>query len=84
MGSIVDHSLEKVKDTQLKEARQLWEAEYPDDAFDVDPNQVNHKYLDPTFLDPFSYDIIAAANRQKEFYYQVSSIIIYFNCHPLT
>ena len=73
VGAIVDHTLPSKPGNKLsQEIASLWNAEYPDDPFEVDIRldaPVNPKYVDGRT--DFSYDIIAAADRQKEFYYQV-------------
>ena len=74
-GFVVDHTLlrnEKGKKKSLQETRDLWQKQYPDHPFEVplDPSQVTPSYRDGETS--FSYDILAAASRQKEFGYQVS------------
>lgn len=78
-GVIVDHSLEgneKTRKKLMQEAKQLWQKEYPNDPFEVElnPESVIAKYRDGRT--DFSYDILAAAGRQKEFGYQVRQRII--------
>ena len=75
VGVIVDHSLDKAmknRPKQMSESSELWRMEYPDDPFEVEITPgacANSKYVNGTTN--FSYDIIAAADRQKEFFYQV-------------
>ncbi|KAI8763943.1 glycine-rich domain-containing protein 2 [Biomphalaria glabrata] len=74
-GKIIDHTLErneKQKYAALQETRSLWQREYPNEAFEVElnPISVNPKYTKGKTN--FSYDIVDAALRQKEFGYQVS------------
>ena len=81
-GFVVDHTLlrnEKAKKKSLLETKELWQKEYPDHPFDValDPSQVIPSYRDGETS--FSYDIISAASRQKEFGYQVIIFIVKLN-----
>ena len=69
----------KEKAKHAGETERLWAAAYPDDPFVVDLSpgaEVNAKYTSGS--PSFSYDIIAAADRQKEFYYQVGEIVSEF------
>ncbi|XP_059140779.1 uncharacterized protein LOC131928710 [Physella acuta] len=74
-GVIVDHTLERNKSTRskmLQETKRLWEKEYPNDPFEMD---LNTGFLIQQYKNgqtTFSYNILEAAGRQKEFGYQVS------------
>lgn len=55
----------------LEKAKYLWEKEYPDEPFEIDPNQppnvlTNYK------KSKIRYDLEEACYRQSKFYYQVS------------
>ena len=57
---------------QKSETSTLWRSEYPNDPFEVDLSpgaKTNDAYVKGNT--DFSYNIIDAADRQKEFYYQV-------------
>ncbi|CAL1535156.1 unnamed protein product, partial [Lymnaea stagnalis] len=74
-GKIVDHTLDrnaKSKAQVLDETRELWNKEFPNEPFEVElnPSLVNPKYRNGGT--DFSYNILEAAGRQKEFGYQVS------------
>ncbi|KAK7484147.1 hypothetical protein BaRGS_00024636 [Batillaria attramentaria] len=72
VGTIVDHHLfsQKERAKRLNRSRTLWTSEYPHQPFDQDPGCPE----DPRASAPskLTYDIIAAAERQSVFFYQVS------------
>ena len=55
---------------QQQKARSLWQAEYPREPFHVELNS-DLFYTDDDLPSRLSYDIMAAATRQRTFYYQV-------------
>ena len=74
VGKIIDHKLysEKDRSKKLATSRQIWEAAYPKEPFDLDLKNFRGREEASGRSTKITYDIVASALRQKEFYYQVS------------
>lgn len=75
VSKIVDHApLGGVHlENGLERAKSLWEKEYPDEPFEVDPSQSpDLSKFDKTKSKLQQYDLEEASYRQSKFYYQIS------------
>ena len=74
VGSVINHKLKTLNEyeSDKKKSKILWENKYPDVPFDVDITRKMHGSAELGFESKIAYDVIAAAGRQKEFFYNVS------------
>lgn len=71
VGKLVNHALysEQARQIKLQKSRELWTKAYPNEPFEIPPNSDEPC---PEYKSQLSYDIVAAAARQRVFLYQVS------------
>ena len=63
----------KMKDETLKETTQkLWVETYPNEQYEIRVQDYNSIVRDIKYEQKSGYNLIAAAERQREFYYNVS------------
>ena len=77
VGVTVNHKLmsEKERERSLETSKQVWTTKYPNEPFDLDKNKCftsGSVVATGERTTQISYDIVAAAKRQKVFNYQVS------------
>ncbi len=73
ISQVPDHKFHIGKQAK-KISRQLtlntWKSLYPNEPFDIDPDNIDHEIFN--YDSKLTYDIVAASERQKVFFYNVS------------
>ncbi len=76
LGKVFHHKFSGNLAAGRKAAKSVWMDVNPEEPFDLDYETAHVRYAEAVadFESPFEYNILEAALRQKEFYYQVLAI----------
>ena len=74
VGKVIDHTLKSIHAFKAGQdhTRKLWAQMYPEEPFDIGINDSFDSREMENFISKISYSLLAAAERQGLFYYQVS------------